>query len=620
MSFISQTLSDLRSPLRRSTIPTRLDAWWASLTATEQARIKVVGLISLVAVAFHYSLRSLLNTVGYDTPLAYVGLVPVLAAGLAWVHRVPRDGELPIHDRQLDYIVGLPLTVGALAAAFILPTHLGLMFWFNRIDLLILPVFVAGAVVLLFGCRAAWRQRLAIGYLFLAWPWPYEHVLLGTLNGFTNVTLDGLGAVLRVVPVAKAVNGTPGLFQVSYHGHSFPVSVVTACSGVDGMVGFLLVGVAFAGTVTGGRVRKALWLALGLGVLWGTNLVRLLLIFWTGSVLGENFAINILHPVAGLFVFCIGVLLMTVLLRPFGLSLFDRRTAAAFTTKPLGTKPGAHRIFMASGIVACTAFALCVNNSSLSTYNPVSNASGEPRLASFLADPATPAGWTSLYNTEFFINKPLFGQSSRWFRYLYVSNGKGSLSSTMPVTADVINAGGLSGFDQYGVEACYTFHGYLLRDVAKVGLGDGITGQALSYTGTSADSDWSIVYWIWPVSSATGTRYERIILYLQNTSTGTVKVNGTVPGVTGLSGALSTSNAQQARLIRNRAFLVAFARQIVAKQTLEKDQSVVIAALRGGSRPSLLVAEHASRRPTTPIWVRYHLPPPKPAVPGTRVK
>lgn len=558
--------------------------WWVSLTASEQAKIKVVGLFSLVCVAFHYSLTSLTGTIGYDSPLAYIALVPLFSVVLAWMNRVPRNAEPYIHDRQLDYILGLPMMALALLACFILPAQMGLMYWFDRVDLLVLPVFVAGAVVLLFGTRAAWRQRLAISYLFLAWPWPYSHVLLGTLNGFTNVTLGGLEAVLKLVPVARTVPSTPGLFVVSYHGHSFPVSVVTACSGVDGMVGFLLVGVAFTGTVRGNLLRKAIWLALGLVLLWTTNLLRLLLIFWVGSVAGENLAINILHPVAGLVIFCIGVMLMALLLRPFGLKLVDPRLGQSLSLKPAEVRPGTQKIFAAVCVVAVAAFALCVNNSSLKTFNPVASAAGEPKLASFLADPASPAGWSVNFDTEYTINKPLFGGSSRWFRYIYsdVAPGKSpDLYSSLPVTADVINAAGLSGFNQYGVEACYTFHGYQLADVAKVDLGDGISGQALSYRGSSAATDWSIVYWIWPVTTGTGTRYERIILYLQNTEGATVRTKGPVPGISGISGALRASDPEQARLIQNRTFLVAFAREIVAGQLDKTDKTAVISQIPG---------------------------------------
>ena len=46
--------------------------------------------------------------------------------------------------------------------------------------------------------------------------------------------------------------------------------------------------------------------------------------------------------------------------------------------------------------------------------------------------------------------------------------------------------------------------------------------RPLSYASANGFEDWTIVYWIWPVKMASGTRYERIILYLQNTADATV--------------------------------------------------------------------------------------------------
>ena len=481
-----------------------------------RTRAKIGALVVVTVVAYHYSLASLVQTIGLDTPLAYLGFVPLLAGGLAWLNRYPRVAEPAIFDRQLDYIIGLPLVAIAVLAQVVLPGRIGVMFWVNRLDLLFLPVFVAGATVLLFGVRVAWRQKVALAYLFLGWPWLYTSLLLGTLGGFTSLTVSGLSATLRVLHAATPVAGNPGLFNVVHHGHGILISVVTACSGVDGMVGFLLIGAALAAIVSGSLLRKTLWLATGLVVLWLLNLARLLLIFWVARVAGQHLALDVLHPVAGIAMFCLGVGIMSAMLQPFGLArsavIRERNTPVSSATP---------RVFAVGAVLVVAALILAVSDGELRAFNPVASATGEPRLASFLADPAHPVGWTPTFETEYLMNKPLFGQDSRWFRYLYSMTAPGltSLHSTLPVTADVIDAGTLSGFSAYGVTACYSFHGYTLRDVEAVDLGDGISGQALSYSGGTATSpqDWSIVYWIWPVETGTGTRYERVILYLQNT-------------------------------------------------------------------------------------------------------
>jgi exosortase/archaeosortase family protein len=552
-------------------------ARWREASAQTRARVQVAVLLGVVLVAYHYSLSTLVKTLNLDTPLAYIGLVPLIALGMAAVRSRPVQREPAIHDRQVDYIVGLPLIVTALALNFLLPNQLSAMFWVWRIDLLSLPFFVAGVGSILFGLRAVWRQRLALAYLFLVWPLPYSLVLLRVLGSFTNMTLGALHPLVGVLNVAKAVPGGDGsIFQVVHHGRAFPLSVVSACSGVNGMVGFLLVGVAFGAVVTGPRLRKFAWLAVGLVLLWGINVARLLFIFWAGKQYGEHFAIQVLHPFIGLVTFDIGVVIMILLLKPAGLRIgrIGEGTARKASELVERVSPPARplavpKVYSAIALVVVIGAILGINNTGLRTYDLVANAAGEPKLASYLSYPASPAGWLkAVFGYEFTFAKPFFGESSKWYRWNYVAADPPSpdLYSSMPVTADVINTSDLSSFSAYGVEACYRFHGYSLRDVAQVNLGGGIVGQALSYS-TNRRQDWSLVYWVWPVHErGFKTRYERVIMYMQDTTTATVRAPGTVAGIKGLKGALSGRDATDRRLANNRAFLVAFAREVIKAQ------------------------------------------------------
>lgn len=569
----------------RLTLPAAARDWgreieerWVAAAATTRTRIQVAVCLGAVLVAYHYSLSSLFQNLNLDTPLAYIGLVPIIALGLAVIHSRPKAVEPAIHDRQVDYIVGLPLVAAALAIEFLLPRRLSTMFWVWRMDLLSLPLFVAGVISIIFGVRALWRQKLTVGYLLLAWPVPYTLLLLNVLNSFTNVTLGLLRAAVRVVPVAKPIVGNNTVFQVSHHGQPFPLSVVSACSGVNGMVGFLLVGTAFAAIVKGPVLRKTVWLVGGLLLLWALNISRLLFIFWVGRTWGEHMAINVFHPFLGLVLFNLGVLFMILLLRPFGLRIggFDRQPAAPAPAsgEAAATTLAVPRILSAVAVVAALGITLGVNNSTLRSYDLVANAAGEPKLVSYSDNPAAPNGWRASYITSFDWAKPMFGQSSTWRRYGYAEAGfGGDLHSSVPVVADVVNTNKLSSFSAYGVEACYRFHGYSLRDVGQVRLGGGVTGEALSYS-SKKDGDWTIVWWIWPTKFGDTTHYERVILYMLNTTGGYVQAPGPVTGVKNLRGSLNGQHAMDQRLSAVRAFLISFGREIVKSQ----------AALAPGSR------------------------------------
>jgi len=97
--------------------------------------------------------------------------------------------------------------------------------------------------------------------------------------------------------------------------------VVTACSGVDGLVGFLLIGLLFAAMMHGPLLRKMLWLLAGLPLLWAINLGRIMFIFWAGRQWGEKVALTVFHPVIGLITFSAGVTLWALAHRWAGLRL-----------------------------------------------------------------------------------------------------------------------------------------------------------------------------------------------------------------------------------------------------------------------------------------------------------
>jgi hypothetical protein len=161
--------------------------------------------------------------------------------------------------------------------------------------------------------------------------------------------------------------------------------------------------------------------------------------------------------------------------------------------------------------------------------------------------------------------------------------------SSFPVTADVINTSDLRSFSAYGVEACYRFHGYHLRDVAQVDLGAGIAGQVLSYS--TKHQDWTVVYWVWPVKSGSNTRYERVMLFMLDTTGATIKSPGLGTGIKSLNGALSGQDNIDKQLRKIRTFLVSFAREVVKAQTVVKPGTTLVRHIilnRGGHQISIV--------------------------------
>jgi exosortase/archaeosortase family protein len=549
--------------------------WWRPREHALGVRVLLV--VASVAVAYHYSLETLLRDVSLDTPLAYLGLVPFIAFGLVVARARPAPHEPAIHDRELDYIVGVPLVAIALVMLWVLPARMSTLFWSWRIDLLSLPLFVSGCIIVVFGLRAAWRMRVGIAYLLLAWPVPYVLMVDRWLSWVTTATLAAVHAFVHLVPIATVVSGGDGsVFTIPHAGHPFSVSVASVCAGVNGTVGFALVGTAFAVLVDGPRLRKTAWLAGGIALLWLGNVARVLVIFTAGRWWGQHVAIDALHPYLGLVTFALGVGVMVVTMPLFGLGFRSRPpvlSPAEGDDSPWRRLNGAvphARLAMCSVLVA--AMMVGVANRSLAQYQLVAGSLGEPRVTAFGNDPPAPPGWHAALASTFPWSSRFFGAQSTWQRYTYVSlGGKGALRAGVPVVADAVLTSDLHRFDVYGLEACYRFHGFRLRDVRSVDLGGGVTGTAVSYVQSHTNADWTAVYWHWPVLNGSRHRYERVVLMMADTGSAQSLSPASSPPISRRLG-IAIDNATRGRphaaldtrLTHTRTFLVDFARNVIA--------------------------------------------------------
>ena len=567
-----------RVAAERSSLAARV----AALFTAERAKPAIA--IALTALAYRTSLRSLLDMLRLDTPLAHLALVPVLSLGLVWFLRRGDPGP-PIHDRQLDWIVGFPLVAGALAMNVVLPVRLEVQYWVWRVDLLTLPLFVAGLISLMWGVRMLWRLRWPVLLLFFAWPYPYSLFVDKWMGRVTDLTISGVLGVLRFLPYADRVPGSSSNFQITHDGQPFQLSVASACSGANGIVGFGLVGIAFMVIVKGSTWRRGLWLLVGSGLLWMLNVARIIIVFWVARTWGERAAIDGVHPFAGLVVFNVGVAIMVLAMRLFGLSLKfpggPRRGAHGLPAAPPPIPPSdprRHWYPVASGLMAVAALVGGIYNGDLSRYDRVATSTGAPRLASFARSQETPEGWSLAQNDQYDWARQYYGRDSTWIRYMYSNQGTNpDLQASVPVIADVIETSDRAALVNYGVESCYTFHGYSITGRQSVDLGSGVIGGILTWTNPDTELTWTSLYWHWPIASGGKTRYERITLVINqspsNTFSSPALDTGGLRGLQlDLNDALNGAGGGDLSSLRDsRQFLVNFARIMVNERAPAAD-------------------------------------------------
>jgi exosortase/archaeosortase family protein len=350
---------------------------------------------------------------------------------------------------------------------------------------------------------------------------------------------------------------------------------------VSSVVGFALIGGAMLSEFRGTRTRKTLWFLVGALVVWIVNVLRVFSIIAIGKLAGQHIAIDVLHPVLGLFTFAAGMVLMLLIAGWFGLELkWLDKPAKSMPPSGLGgsvadparrERPEAvKRTAVALVIVISLGLVLGGSNQTLRKFDLVADASGAPRLAAFLNYPSRVQGWRALHTASYDWVRSLFGTDANWFRYQYQWNARQAafLRTASPVYADVISTSDPGALSTYGVEACYRFHGYNLKSDRIVDLG-GLYGKVVSYHNDSKNVDWTAVYWQWPVQSPSGTKYERVTLILANTQAvvvGQTALNGYQTGRITAPKPREGQTPKELALQQSEQFLVAFAKQLVAHQ------------------------------------------------------
>ncbi len=493
--------------------PTALRSFAAALV--ERFPIRATAVVAAVAIAYNYSLETLVRGLDLQTPLAYLALVPPIAVLLGAANFRLQPNLPAIHDRQVDWIVGLLLIGIAAAFTVLLPSAYSAEYWLRRFDMLGLPFFAAGVISLVYGVRRLWAMRWAVAFLLLAWPDPYVSALASLIGASTDAALTAVTATLVVLPFGHPLGN--GVFLIDNASGPFSLAVSSACSGVNSLVGFLIVGAALNTVFRGGLLRRLAWLATGLIVVGALNVFRIDLIFVAGWLLGEPFAIDVLHPVAGVIVFGVGALAMLAMAPFFGLEIPRpepvRRAITDQVQHRANIRPS-HQVLRPAAAIGASlllAIGMGLPNSAFASYDSLINAFGTPTLGTI--DPATISvtGWQASKPSDFGQATQYFGPNGTWERIAFAAAAPPP-NTPSTVYLDVIRTDDSGTLAAYGVEACYDFHGFAQVDSATADVGAGVVAKVASYRSPIGGTDWSILWWEWPYNAGGQTRFERIVL------------------------------------------------------------------------------------------------------------
>ncbi len=509
-----------------------------SLTATDRNRAVGRALIgaAALAAALPFSLMSLARDYEHGAVLGELALVPPCALALALLAAHRHPWVLHLRAGRADYAIAALAFVAAVALLALGPVAAGNYYAALRVDLLALPLAGVAAVCLLFGVRAMVAFAVPLMVAVLAWPLPMRAILEPAAAAVTAATAAVVRAVLGVLPVASVVPGPGDLrLTVEHADGAFDVVVASACSGVSGVLGMLLVGLC-AQYVLHGRTRaRVAWLGTAVLLAWLLNLVRIVLLLATGRTLGQAVAMDVLHPVAGLVLLNAAMVGLVLLAGRFGLRFSLQRpvpsdtplTAPAPEDERCARGPRLRRVgALVSGVLALAAVGSAVPVT-VGAYR-----GGEAAAASFTAMPDAGRDFEMSAPEEITWARPYFGGDSSWTRHRAapVAGYGHSLWIDAVLTPD------WSALRAHPVLDCYSFHGYELLSVSRPTLASGLLADQVVYRRQDG-ATWHVLSWEWPVRRGEGLVHERVTLLASSDRTEAPAGRTTVSG--GVSGALA---------------------------------------------------------------------------------
>jgi exosortase/archaeosortase family protein len=485
------------------------------------------AIVLVTAVAYNLTLSSMFDYLRLETPLAYLPLLPFFAIGIALLtaHRY-RNVTGGLRDRQTDFLIGIPMIVLALVLITIVPALASTYYWSNRPDVLSMALFVGGLITIFYGINWFWRLKSALVFLVLMWPALYLNIMPGVMQSFTDATNSALAKVVHLLPLGVSLTGQPGILSVHQaSGTPLTVSVGTACSGADSVLGFLLIGAAILTAVGGGGRRKLLWMIVGLALTFAVNVLRLTSILALASAGHPDLALGGYHAVIGLILFTLVIAAMMRLLPVFGLrprpevvvSGRSRQLAPTISRPPASVR----RRRVVIGTMATLALVGGFLNQGLAPYAAFQDGTGSPSVVPFSTTSA-PTGMQVSYYQDYPWAKQYFGANSTFTRY-YVSGAPSTSPSPSTVTAgfvqenlvyaDVVRTDDKGSLDAYNLQNCFLFHDYNITTSQRIDVGNGVTALMLNYAAPgNPPQRWASVSWAWPVDYQGQTYFERVTL------------------------------------------------------------------------------------------------------------
>ena len=255
-------------------------------------RFAVLSLLLLVIFTlFVYSrtFSSLKLYIDDADPYSYRATIPpMFLITLIFFYR----NDLKVGKDATKLLFALPFLI--LAVVMLFTSNL---YPYSGLDVLSLPLFVAGGILLFFSITTLEKLLFPVLYLFLLWT-PLFQPLVSTQLGITNFTSDivFIPIMLSGLPIERDGN-------IFYSGSKVSLEVVPECVPLSAMIALFCFLLPFAYVARGETKNRLAWLATWVAGGWLLNVVRILVVLLIWYYSGISLALQVFHSLGGNIIF-----------------------------------------------------------------------------------------------------------------------------------------------------------------------------------------------------------------------------------------------------------------------------------------------------------------------------
>lgn len=491
-----------------------------------------------------------------DTPIADLVWIPVLAIGWATWGIFTGDYFNP-DDSELNGILGVSLSLLVGLVVVLGPERWPTFFVYDHGGLLLWPIWILAMTWIFWGIEATRKVSAPLIYLILVWPPIFQSLANHTQTVLVRWAIAMLQMLTKHFAWIRAaqINGT---FNVSYRGHAVLVIVAQACSGADSLLGAAIVIPVIWFMLNGSRWVKSLLSTIALVGALILNWVRLALIVSAVHILGPHVTFSYIHPVLGFVLFALLAFGLSLLLKPFGLTMPTLTRSKNMRTAGWGRVISATVVAGVVSILLAPLFSLPKgtfgNPKPISQYNVVNFL---PSLPQFTKNPVYYANESSVLGPNSATEADL---------YFMPSNDRQAL-------VELWSTASASALATYGFHDCLLYHGDNIQSSQSFQLVPGVIATAYAVTlppihvggkgNTYVDIEWSdafktprgIRYLRWSIAAFPSTRPNPTNIRLTK-----LKLDSLTP-VQAMT-APATQGTWNGTILKTKMVLIALAREI----------------------------------------------------------